>query len=302
MPFLNSKAPRFQGIEGWLNSDPVDMEEGNFLLDFWTYSCKECKRKAEILQVLEDAYPEINVIGVHSPRFDFESPENVSKAVEKLDLDYSVALDPEKTTTELYDIVYASRQFLIADGEIVWQSRGEDVGSLEEKITEVLKIEEKNVMPPSNVEHGRLENIHLGFRGREEINDSAGFCGRKALDVPENRKSGKVYLDAEWERQEDFLEASENSTMFHGSSASEINVVVDPGEGIKDVEVMVDGGKVPEEMAGEDLRIEDNRSYIRAKHPDVYSIVENEENEHLELVLRPDKGTKIFELQLGKEI
>lgn len=298
MPFLNSEAPDFQDIEGWINSEPASLKNGAYLLDFWTYSCRDCARKAAHLQKLSGEYPELNVVGVHSPQFGFERAENVEKAVEKLDIGYPVALDSSKSTTELYDASYTSRQILVRDGEIVWKSKGEDLRRQEKQITETLGIKNKKAVPAIRL-HNRSSGVNLGFQGCKGVNDSGNFRERKEFNIPGNRKPESVYLGGEWEQRKNCLEAVEDSVLFYSSDTSGIDIVVDPKEGIKDVEVLLNGRKVPEEFAGEDLRVEDGRSYVRVKHPNAYNIVESAgEYDNVELMLRADKRTRIFELQL----
>ena len=80
-------APEFKGINGWVNSEPLTMEELHgkvVLIDFWTYTCVNCIRT---LPYLKDWYAKYSdqglvILGVHSPEFEFEkSINNVHEAV-----------------------------------------------------------------------------------------------------------------------------------------------------------------------------------------------------------------------------
>ena len=85
-------APDFAGIDGWLNSAPLTMEELRgkvVLLDFWTYSCINCLRTLPYLKRWDEAYRDkgLVIVGVHTPEFAFERERsNVEGAVERLGL------------------------------------------------------------------------------------------------------------------------------------------------------------------------------------------------------------------------
>lgn len=70
-------APDFGGITAWHNSAPLSLPalRGKVVLvDFWTYSCINCRRTFPLLRALHDRYAAsgLVVVGVHSPEFEFE--------------------------------------------------------------------------------------------------------------------------------------------------------------------------------------------------------------------------------------
>jgi len=60
---------------------------------------------------------------------------------------------------------------------------------------------------------------------------------------------------------------------------------------------LIDEEPVSQEQAGEDIRLEDGRSYIRVKNPDLYSLIDSEHQE-AEITLVPDKKNKIVCVEL----
>ena len=76
-------APDFAGIDAWLNSKPLTLQELRgkvVLVDFWTYSCINCLRTLPHLEAWDRPYREAGlvIVGVHTPEFAFEHvPSNV---------------------------------------------------------------------------------------------------------------------------------------------------------------------------------------------------------------------------------
>lgn len=70
-------APEFEGIEGWINSEPLSLRglRGKVIfLDFWTYGCVNCVRTLPSMKELHSRYHDkgLVVVGVHTPEFPYE--------------------------------------------------------------------------------------------------------------------------------------------------------------------------------------------------------------------------------------
>ena len=96
---VGNRAPEFQGIANWINSEPLTMEDLRgkvVLIDFWTYTCVNCIRTMPYLREWHDKYAKegLAIVGVHAPEFEFEKlTENVEASVEEFDLTYPIAQD-----------------------------------------------------------------------------------------------------------------------------------------------------------------------------------------------------------------
>ena len=83
------KLPKLEGSV-WIGSAPItldDFEDKVVLIDFWTYSCVNCRRTLPYLRDWHEKYKNdgLVIIGIHSPEFEFEKlPENVTKAMKDL--------------------------------------------------------------------------------------------------------------------------------------------------------------------------------------------------------------------------
>ncbi len=292
MVLEGSRAPGFRELEDWINSEPLSVKD-TLLLDFWNYSCYSCSRRALAMQELHDAYPEIEVVGVHTPRFSFEKePGNVRKAVERRGIDYPVALDRGSTWRD-YGGYRWPTQVIVDGGEVRWKGTGvKQLRQLERAVSEVLGSDIRGL---ENRDFGRQERreIQLGYRFGGGFNGSGNFRGEKGFEAPEGRSLNGVYLDGRWRQGEEYLEAVEDARLFFPSRSSSVSMVAGPGGGIRDVEVLKDGEPLDEE-AGEDV---ENGS-IRVRHPDLYSVFDSELQDH-ELGLEAEKGTRLYSISHG---
>jgi len=139
-------APDFVGIDEWLNSKSLTMQELRgkvVLVDFWTYSCINCLRTLPHLEAWYRMYRKDGfvVVGVHTPEFAFEHvPSNVRAAADRLGVRYPVALDNEYGTWNAYGNQYWPAEYLIdRNGQLRHAHFGEgDYGGTEAAIRSLL--------------------------------------------------------------------------------------------------------------------------------------------------------------------
>lgn len=125
-------APEFTGIENWLNSNPLTLQELKgkvVLIDFWTYSCINCVRTLPYLTQWNDTYKNqgLVIVGVHTPEFAFEKDsKNVQTAIERYKINYPVAQDNDFKTWNAYKNQYWPAKYLVdQEGNIVYTHFGE---------------------------------------------------------------------------------------------------------------------------------------------------------------------------------
>lgn len=125
-------APPLEDITAWINSAPLELAQLKgkvVLIDFWAYSCINCARTIPYLVDWYSKYHKqgLEIIGVHSPEFDFEkSLQNVQSAVKQFGILYPVALDNKFATWNAYRNEYWPAHYLIdKDGNVVYQHFGE---------------------------------------------------------------------------------------------------------------------------------------------------------------------------------
>ena len=145
------RAAEITGPTGYINTDGVSLEENRgdnvVLVEFWTYTCYNCQNAQPYINGFYDEYADdgLQVIGVHSPEFEFEKDyNNVAAAVQEAGIQYPVVLDNNYATWNAYNNIYWPAWYLIdADGFIRYKHFGEGAyAETEEKIQELLN--EKN--------------------------------------------------------------------------------------------------------------------------------------------------------------
>lgn len=142
------KAPDFVDIQAWINSQPLslnDLKGKVVLVQFWTYSCINCIHTIPYLNDWYQKYHDkgFEIIGVHSPEFEFEHDfNNVKNAVYQDEILYPVALDNQFATWQAYKNHYWPARYLInKNGDIVYVHFGEgDYDTTENNIQYLLNI------------------------------------------------------------------------------------------------------------------------------------------------------------------
>ncbi|MFM0738727.1 thioredoxin family protein [Paraburkholderia xenovorans] len=139
-------APEFTGIDKWLNSDPLTMQQLRgkvVLVDFWTYTCINCLHVLPYVKSWDQKYRDqgLAVVGVHTPEYPFErSTTNVSSAIKRLGITFPVAQDNRYATWSAYDNQYWPAFYLVdKKGHVAYTHFGEgDYEQTEAKIKALL--------------------------------------------------------------------------------------------------------------------------------------------------------------------
>ncbi len=103
-PTERPSAPELRG-RAWLNTGGADLRLEDFrgkivVLDFWTFCCVNCLHVLDELRPLETEFAdEVVVVGVHSPKFEFErDPAALAANCERYDVEHPVLDDPDLRT------------------------------------------------------------------------------------------------------------------------------------------------------------------------------------------------------------
>ena len=150
-------APGFTGVGQWINTPDerpltiAGLRGKVVLIDFWTYSCINCLRTLPHLRAWDKTYREqgLQIVGVHTPEFAFEHVEdNVRSAIDRLDLDYAVAMDNDFGTWNAYSNRYWPAKYLIdSRGHIRYAHFGEGSYDTTESHIRALLAERKDDLP-----------------------------------------------------------------------------------------------------------------------------------------------------------
>jgi thiol-disulfide isomerase/thioredoxin len=257
-------APELAGIDGYINTNGIKIADliGKkvILIDFWTYSCINCQRTLPYVTMWYDKYKDkgLEIIGVHSPEFDFEKKyDNVKRATEKWNIKYPIVLDNNHATWDAFQNRYWPRKYLIdIDGYVVWDHAGEgNYDEAERKIQELLeermiKLGMSDNIPTeiSEVEAPKIEGrigtpeIYLGYEfTRGNFGNEEGLPALKevAYVLPKSLSSNDVYLEGKWFVDKDHVRlVSDTGKVVLKYSAKNVNIVAgSPGS---DIVVTVD--------------------------------------------------------------
>ncbi|GAB2539818.1 NHL domain-containing thioredoxin family protein [Brachybacterium huguangmaarense] len=95
----------------WLNTGGADLALEDLrgkivVLDFWTFCCVNCLHVLDELRPVEEKWAdEVVVVGVHSPKFEFEKdPDALAANVERYEVTHPVLDDPELRTWSEYAV------------------------------------------------------------------------------------------------------------------------------------------------------------------------------------------------------
>ncbi|MHB1947606.1 MAG: cytochrome c biogenesis protein DipZ [Gammaproteobacteria bacterium] len=281
-------APEIAGITAWINSSPLQISQLKgkvVLIDFWTYSCINCLRT---LPYIKDWYAKYHdkgfeIIGVHSPEFDFEKNlENVKSAVAQDGIKYPIALDNNFATWRNFNNSYWPAHYLIdKNGNVVYEHFGEgEYATTENNIRFLLGLnqtanpanfgEEANYgaqTPETYLGYARMEN----YASPEAIthNHPAKYTFPASLD--ENQWA----LQGSWNvTSQNIVSAENNASLRMHFNARKVFIVMGNTTGFPiEVKLMLNGQPVTHEK-GKDvvnsrLIVKNNRLYeaIVLPHP-----------------------------------
>ena len=126
-------APEFAGIDGWLNTagplTVAGLRGRVVLVDFWTYSCINCRRTVPYLNRWQAEYGPhgLQVVGIHTPEFGFERMRrNVEDSVRAFGIRFPVGQDNAFATWRAWgNRAWPAFYLLDRDGQIVLVREGE---------------------------------------------------------------------------------------------------------------------------------------------------------------------------------
>jgi len=284
------KAPGLGAAKGWINSAPLstaDLRDKVVVYDFWTYSCVNCVRTLPHLRAWYDRYANdgLVIVGVHSPEFDFEkNHDNVRDAVDRLQVDYPVALDDDMAIWNQFSNQYWPAKY-IADrkGHVRYVHFGEgSYGETEAVIRKLLGVaksaphaqpvdEDTAAQPDQNAL--LTPETYLGLlRGTAGAQPGVvTYPDDPAVAVP-----GEVRLEGTWSAGEEQVTAeAPGAVIVLGYRAREVNLVMgtESGDAI-DVVVEIDGRPLrASERTAQTMVDAEGNTFVRVFASDLYRLV-----------------------------
>ncbi len=316
-------APEFPKGLKWLNSDPLTMKRlvGKIvIIDFWTYSCVNCIRTIPYLKKWNDLYKKngLVLIGVHTPEFGFEKDlENLKTAVSKFGINYPIVADPDYKIWNAYTNRWWPRTFLIDHkGSIVYDHIGEGgYAETETAIQRALTNIGQSDLPP--IKSDKLIGGGICYRTTPEI--YLGFLrGRygNALDLLPNKEhvftdegdydEDLVYLHGHWKVNGENIEhvramGTPIDYLALKYSAFSLNLVAGSlNKKPQELVVELDGRPILQDMAGEDLIIEDGISKVIVNEYRMYKVLKsNAYHKGILKIKTASGGLSLFAITFG---
>ena len=279
------RAPEFQGVGAWINSEPLTLEglRGRVvLIDFWTYSCINCLRTFPYIREWDDRYRKagLTIVGVHTPEFAFERVEsNVRENTKKLKLRYPIAMDNDFGTWNAWSNQYWPAKYLIdRNGHARYYHFGEgEYAETEEAIRSLLAERGTPVPEASGLEdrspRGQVTpETYLGYErlasysGREIRQD-----GEQVYAFPVKLEDNELAYAGRWRIERERAVAGRGARLRLDYRARNVFLVL-TGKG--SVRVLLDG------KAEQTVRVSGDR---------LYTLVEREaiDDHVLELAFSP---------------
>lgn len=325
---VKGEAPELAGIDGWINSEPLTLEELRgkvVLVDFWTYTCINCIRTFPHITAWYEKYKDNGfvLLGIHSPEFRFEKEkENVEREARKNNLTYPIALDNDMKTWNAFANRYWPAKYLLdVEGNIRYIHFGEGRYEETEKaiqqllleaghlsVNEVAEVKEAAMgvdiskIGTPEIYLGYLRINNLGNKDEEVLPDTTHTFS-EVKSVEENR----FYFVGDWKIEREFSEfvgepASPAGKIIIRYKANKINVVLDTKDGVAvPLELKLDGEYLIEQNKGADVIMDNGKSTVNVLSPGFYNLVDTGEEYEwhtLEIIIN-SSGLQAFAFTFG---
>jgi cytochrome c biogenesis protein CcdA/thiol-disulfide isomerase/thioredoxin len=250
------EAPEFAGISSWLNVPaPLSLAalRGKVvLIDFWTYSCVNCLRTLPFLRGWDREYRDdgLRIVGVHSPEFAFEHEEdNVRGAIDRLGIEYPVALDNDFGTWNAWGNRYWPAKYLIdRNGHVRFVHFGEGAYRETERVIRELLAERSDAelvsaaIAEAMPSREATRETYLGYERVAGLANPSLQRNRTApYTLPARLDADRLAYGGLWRVEDERAVAARDARLRLNFRAKEVNLVLG---GTGRVEVLLDGKRV----------------------------------------------------------
>jgi cytochrome c biogenesis protein CcdA/thiol-disulfide isomerase/thioredoxin len=301
-------APEFAGIEAWLNSKPLTMQELRgkvVLVDFWTYSCINCVRTLPYVTAWDKKYREAGlvIVGVHSPEFEFEKKRgNVEAAIEKHGIDYPVALDNKLDTFTAFENRYWPAHYLIdREGRVVYTHFGEgDYAQTENNIRVLLGLNKTADTMPEQSEFSarQTHETYLGHARAERFLSPGGINADtvSTYELPQNLPEHGWAFGGAWKIENERSIAQEaGATLRINFTARKVFLVMGTTNGAVSASLALNGAP-PGNAAGKDAP----NGVVTVNHNTLYELIDQQQMKNGVLEIKANaSGLEVYAFTFG---
>jgi thiol-disulfide isomerase/thioredoxin len=298
-PAAGRPAPAFVGLDGWINtSGPITLAEQRghvVLVDFWTYSCINCRRTVPYLNRWQSEYGPLGlqVIGIHTPEFGFErARRNVETSTRAFGIAYPVGQDNSFQTWRAWNNrAWPAFYIVDRDGQIVLFREGEGhARKMEGVIRSLLGLGPGMVHKGDDPDLSRIATPEMYF-GTElptpQDRAQSPRAGEAVYVFPKaaGPRLNTYQLDGTWLRAEEVLVLrSSSGGLRMRFSAAKLHVVASASSPAT-LRVRVDGGEA---------------RAVPVDHPTLYTLLDGDAyGEHVVEVETDQAGLSLFSATFG---
>ena len=314
------QAPALRGIDRWLGTPdggPVDLADLRgkvVLIDFFAYSCINCRRSLPQVRAWAERYREsgLEVIGVHSPEYAFErNVGNVAAAVDEAALRYPVALDSSLATTTEYRNRYRPAMYLIdTEGTVRSIKFGEGgYARTEKQIRTLLERADPqaNLPDPTGVRalpgaaEGTTRQIYLSYARGERYRGTPSLrLGRSATYFVSREQPADTYgLDGSLRVERQYIRASgDDSQIVLSYRAAKVFAVLGYGGPATEEDPRAAGGGGASSVRVTSPGRAPRRSNVGTR-PRLIELVDESAPRRATVTLTLSKGVRAYALSFG---
>ena len=286
-------APELVGVKDFDGTAPLTLAglRGRVVLvDFWTYTCINCRRTFPFLRALSSTYAPagLTVLGVHSPEFGFErSHANVARAVRELGVTWPVAEDPDMATWSAFGNQYWPADYLLdRQGRVRYLHVGEGGDGEVENAVRTLLAEGGSAPgarigdvvaqgQPGDASSGLTAETYFGGRRGADF-----LAGGRAIDDGSTvvrhdgpQRDGLLRLEGRITGGADSLELGAGAWVQQRLHARDVYATAAPAEAPVVLDVTLDGRPVPIGRRGASLRVEGGRTVVTVANDDLLHLL-----------------------------
>jgi cytochrome c biogenesis protein CcdA/thiol-disulfide isomerase/thioredoxin len=314
-------APDFVDTGEWFNTGgmPLSIErltaEGKVvLIDFWTYTCINCRRTLPYLKAWDEKYRDdgLVIVGVHSPEFPFErEAENVRESIDQNELGYPVVQDNQLGTWGAFGNQFWPAKYLVdADGSIRYTHFGEgEYGTTEQAIRTLLADAGERDGDLGTLTDAQGERAAPGVGTPETYLGAAraqGFVnGRFSTGITDFGRLGNAIVgrlppnafayQGRWRISTEDATAVRDSRLDGRYRARRVFLVLGSSGRAREVEILLDGEPLPDRLAGED--VEDGTVVVEEQR--LYRLIDTGRAEDHVFSLEFDRGVSGYAFTFG---
>jgi hypothetical protein len=291
---VEGRLPSFEGATAWLNSErltPGALRCHVVVVCFGTYTCINWIHALPYVRAWADTYLErgVDVVGVQTPEFAFESDlDNVTRALEEMDVRYPVAVDNDYVVWRAFANHYWPALYIAdAEGRIRHHHFGEGGYDESEMVIQMLlrevggdidlpavHVEPHGVEVPADWSSVASPETYLGYEQASGFVSPGGLVADvvRRYSAPDSLRRNDWALTGDWRIGSVPVVLTEpGGTIVFEFHARDLHLVMGPPTGHGSVRFRVHlDGRAPGAAAGVDV---DEDGYGTAEYQRMYQLI-----------------------------